>query len=109
VTLFITSLIVVAALMGFLGLSAGLLAGFLFGTLNRVFFRYQFNRWVSVQFDDMQAQFKAGLDRANAQAQETVAQAQAQTQKIYRLAAEHVVANKVPGVTAVIPDRGPVN
>ena len=105
----ITTLIVIAALVGFFSLGTGLLSGFLFGTLNRVFFRYQFSRWVESQFDDMQEQFKLGLERAESQAQTTVAQAQAQTQKIYRIAAEHVAANKVPGFNVDQPDQDQSN
>ena len=105
----ITTLIFLAGLTGILTLGVGLFGGFIFGTLNRIFFRHQFHRWVTKETDEMQDQFKQGLAEAQAQANQMIAHAHEHTQKIYRVAAEHAVANKIPGVDVELPPKDSMN
>ncbi len=103
----ITTLIVLAATIGFLSLVTGFTGGFLYGTLNRVFFRHRFREWVDGEMIQMQEYLQTGLGKAQEQAQQMVATAHAQTQTIYKAAAEHAAAVKLPGVKT--QQKGPLN
>jgi len=106
----ITTLILLMLVSSVFGVCFGTFGGFIFGTLNRVFFRYQFRGWVEQEMVTMQREFSKGVLEAENRANTMVAEAHAQTQEIYKLAAEHAMAVQLPGVKITgMGSKGPSN